>query len=441
MQCSEGKNMNPDKNTVFQKNGKQTFFWNMAGGFCNSITSFLLLLFVTRILGSDEAGIFSFAFATAQLMLTIGKFGMRAYQATDVNEIIGFPSYLVSRMISCLLMLAASWIYIIWNGYEGRKLWIILLVCLIKIPDAVEDVFHGELQRIGKLDLAGKLLTLRNVLTIFVFTATLILSRDLQTTCFTAAFFSIVVTLWLNLWYTSRWSKISIHGNAQQLKGLFAGCLPLFVASFLSLYIYNAPKNAIDSLLAYEYQTYYSILFMPAFVINLFSEFAFKPVLTNLAVSWDKKDIQSFSKSVFTLLGLIVVLTIVVILGASILGIPVLSLVYGVDLSPYKTELLVLLSGGGFGAGAYFLYNVLTSMRKQGIILTGYATVAILVTVLSPKLVEQYHMFGAAMSYFCSIMALFLFFFIMLFVIIIVRKQTINNQVKTDEGVSNYSGI
>lgn len=422
--------MNPEKNRILEKNGKQTFFWNMAGGFCNSVTSFLLLLFVTRILGSEEAGIFSFAFATAQLMLTIGKFGMRAYQATDVNVIIGFPSYLVSRIISCVLMLAASWIYIIWNGYEGRKLWIMLLVCLIKIPDAVEDVFHGELQRIGKLDLAGKLLTFRNLLTIFVFTATLIMFRDLHITCFTAAVFSIVVTLWINLWYTSRWTRISIHGNVQQLKGLFAGCFPLFIASFLSLYIYNAPKNAIDSLLTYEYQTYYSILFMPAFVINLFSEFAFKPVLTNLAISWEAGEMRIFFKSVFSLLGLILILTIVVILGASILGIPVLSWVYGVNLSPYKVELLVLLAGGGFGAGAYFLYNVLTSMRKQGIILTGYLAVGVLVTVLSPKLVEKYNMIGAAMSYFCSIMILFFFFFIMLLVTIVVRKQTMNNQVK-----------
>lgn len=421
----EGKNMNPNKMIVFKKNTKSTFFWNMVGGFCNSITSFLLLLFVTRILGSEEAGIFSFAFAIAQLMLTIGKFGMRAYQSTDVQKNIRFSTYLVSRLITSLIMVLASCIYTIGNNYESRKQFIILLVCLIKISDAVEDIFHGELQRIGQLDVAGKLLTLRNIFTLFIFAVSLYITRNLLCTCLISAVLSIFVTFLINIWGVYKCCEITFGCNLQDLKRLFIECFPLFIASFLSLYIYNAPKNAIDRLLSYDYQTYYSVLFMPTFVINLFSEFAFKPVITNLALYWETFEIKFFSKIVYGVLTLIVLLTVSVILVASFLGIPILSFMYGVNLSYYKVELLILLAGGGFGAGAYFLYNVLTSMRKQKIILIGYTVVAVIATILSPDLVKHYHMIGAALSYFCSIVTLFFFFFLMLLITIFLRKGSI----------------
>ena len=47
------------------------------------------------------------------------------------------------------------------------------------------------------------------------------------------------------------------------------------------------------------------------------------------------------------------------------LGIPVLSVVYGVDLAGYKTELMVLLLGGGFLAYTSFYQMILTVIRRQ----------------------------------------------------------------------------
>lgn len=395
---------------------RKTFVWNMIGGFCNSVTSFLLLLFVTRILGSNEGGIFSFAFATAQLMLTIGKFGVRAYQATDVQTKISYTDYLVFRIITGLLMILFSGIYVLWNGYSGQKLYIILCVCLIKLADAVEDVFHGELQRIGKLDVAGKLLTIRNITTILIFLICLLFTKQLFNTCLITAIISIVFCLVINVYYTQKYSRIRCVPCKHSIVQLFWDCLPLFVGAFLSLYIYNSPKNAIDHYLSYEYQTYYSILFMPAFVINLFSEFVFKPLLTNLALLWENVKVETFLKLVFRLLGLVLGLTIIAMLGAYFVGVPILSFVYGVELYPYQGDLLLLMCGGGFGAAVYLLNNVLTSMRKQNAILIGYALFAIFIGNISPIFVKKFYIRGAAISYLLSIAGLFTFFFIVLIV-------------------------
>ncbi len=53
-------------------------------------------------------------------------------------------------------------------------------------------------------------------------------------------------------------------------------------------------------------------------------------------------------------------LTLFVLAGGFILGIPALSIVYGVDLDGYKAELMVLLLGGGFLAYTSFYQMILT---------------------------------------------------------------------------------
>ena len=53
-------------------------------------------------------------------------------------------------------------------------------------------------------------------------------------------------------------------------------CLPLFGASFISMYLSNAPRFAIDRYLDPTQQGYFAILFMPAVTINLMSLVIFR---------------------------------------------------------------------------------------------------------------------------------------------------------------------
>ena len=65
---------------------KENTFWYTIGTLCSSATSFLLMIYVTRILGVDQAGVFSISYSVGQLMLSIGWFGTRQFQVSDINE-------------------------------------------------------------------------------------------------------------------------------------------------------------------------------------------------------------------------------------------------------------------------------------------------------------------------------------------------------------------
>ena len=93
---------------------------------------------------------------------------------------------------------------------------------------------------------------------------------------------------------------------------------------------------AIDSLLADDMQTIFGIIVMPAMVMSLLSQFIIHPFLVRIRDYLATKDYSNLKKIVDKLLGVTFVLGCIVILCAYIMGIPVLNILYGLDLTSYK---------------------------------------------------------------------------------------------------------
>lgn len=59
---------------------KSSFIWNMAGSMLMAFQSVIMLMIITRTLNLYEAGVFTLAYASANLFLNIGKYGMRNFK-------------------------------------------------------------------------------------------------------------------------------------------------------------------------------------------------------------------------------------------------------------------------------------------------------------------------------------------------------------------------
>lgn len=176
-------------------------------------------------------------------------------------------------------------------------------------------------------------------------------------------------------------------------------CFPLFAGAFLSFYIGNAPKYAIDATLSDDLQACYGFIAMPVFVIGLLNSFIFNPMLYKLTRLWNSGKVKKFVIQTILQSGIVFLITIICIGGAYLLGIPVLSWLYNTDLSPYKTELLILLLGGGFLGLSGLLSAFITIIRCQKWIMWGYLFIAILAFIFSNPIVKMYRMLGAAILY------------------------------------------
>lgn len=403
--------------------GKQSVFWNMMSSGLNSIVSMLLLWVVTLLNGVSDAGIFSLGFSTSQMMLTIGNYGMRNYQATDVTNKYSIKVYEASRIVTNIIMMVSVLGFVWFEGYYFEKALITILLCLLKVTDAFDDVYGGYYQVKGRLDIAGKIMSIRIGAYVLGFILTLIFTHSLILSCLISIIISSIVLIVLihSTKIIIPLEKPSFQWN--RIWNLLTECFPLCISAFLLIYMGNAPKYAIDTYLTAKDQAYYTYLFMPCFVTNLFVGFALQPLLVRLSKSWVHKEYRKFIKLCGLIFAGALIISTIIIIGGAILGCPILSIVFGVSLSAYTNVLVVLLIGGAFFAFAVIEQVILTVMRRQVYLLVGFGIASAIAMFISGILVKKFALLGAAYAYTISAGALFLVLAFMIFMFLYLEKK------------------
>ncbi len=414
---------------------KSSYFWNSLYGMINAGQSVIILMVIARTNNAYDAGVFSIGYATACLVLTIGNYGMRSFQATDIKGEYSFKDYLSSRFVTGGLMLVASVIYCIYGyyflNYDTDKVLVIMAICLLKSIDAFEDVFHAMYQNKHRLDIAAKSAALRQLFTVVVLCFMLVLTSSLFISCCVAFGFSLLMWVFLVKTTNAYFIIDKFNFNTKIVFTLLKTSFAVFLSSFLSLYIVNASKYAIDTNLSQELQAYYTYLAMPVFVVGLLNSFLYQPILIQLANIWASKDIPRFKLKVLKQNIVVAIITLVTIIGAYFIGVPVLSILYNTDLTEYKEELLILLVGGGFLAMSGFITIVVTIMRRQNDLIFIYITVSIVALFLSDFMVKQFGISGAVWAYTLSVFVLVLLFVCLLMFRLNQAKRELKKEVKT----------
>lgn len=381
---------------------KDSFVWNLIGSTLNAFQSVIMLVIITRVTNLNDAGIFSIAYANSILLLNIGKYGMRNFQVSDFNSEFSFDEYKKSRYITISAMILCSVIYIVivsqTNNYSLNKSLIIFFMCLYKAIDAIEDVYHGHYQNNNRLDIAGKAMSFRMLISLIVFGGTIIISKSLLISLTVTIVISLIVCIY-SIKITYQDFKHDKQSSNKNINKLLKICFPLFLSVFLSFYINNAPKYAIDSILNDELQACYGFIVMPVFIIELLNNFIFNPVIYKLTSAWNNKDTKTFRFIIVKQSVIVFLITALCEAAAYIAGIPVLSIIYNTDLTQYKYDLLILLAAGGMLALSGLFVTSLTIMRKQKTILIGFIIVSVTAMILSRPIVRNYSITGASFLY------------------------------------------
>ena len=222
---------------------------NALSGTVNSLQSVVWLMFITRILGINEAGIFTISYAIANLLLLLGRYGVRDYQASDVQMKYTWSEYYTSRLISTAGMMAVTLIYClymgIFGGYSLYKAMVVFLMTLLKAADAYEDVYHGMYQQKGRLDIAGLSMFIRLGSQMVVFSVMVLCGFNLVVTLIITNLFTwpfaVIVQKWCN-------KKLGIYyerPDRTRVKNIFIVCSSIFFSSFISFYIGNLSNTKL----------------------------------------------------------------------------------------------------------------------------------------------------------------------------------------------------
>ena len=403
---------------------RDIYIWNIAGSLANALFSVVILMLVTRSLEENQTDIFSIAWSISQLMIIIGTFQIRTYQATDIKGKYSFKQYLLFRVLTIVLMLVSSLLYVWFKGYDLYKSGIVFIMCVIRAIEALSDVYEGWFQQKERLDLAGKVITYRVIISTVVFGASLVITGNLFVSCILLTLCYLGTFLLYNIRYSAQVPEMCLDQKGSRqckwISNIFIEGLPIFINAFLTMSTMNAPKMAIDTAIETGamgggVQTAFNILFMPASFINL-AYIVFRPMITKMAIAWnqgkEKVLISILIKIETCLLGV----GVVILVGAALLGIPILSIFYGVDLSDYNTHLLVVIIGGCFYTFSSVFDNALVAMRKQNILVISYIITWVYIQIVANKMVQYWGIMGASMAY-ATAMLVFLLFTMIIFLV------------------------
>ena len=386
---------------------RSTYIWNTISAAVLAMQGPVLQAVVSRTNGKTDLGIISIAFSVATLMMYVGQYGIRRFQASDVKEQFSFEEYHGMRLITCAGLVAASLAYCIYGlafkGYSDLKFAVIFMVCMLKMIMAYSDVYHGNMQQKGRFDVAAKATAIRYTAELLIFCAMLVLTHRLLLSAVVCVSASAVMMVLLSMnagRHYCRTLKPSFRGPA--IRSLFIEGFPLFVSMFLNTYVSNAPRYAIDSYLNDDVQAVFSCIFMPVFVVQVVAQFIFNPVIASYARLWLKKTEEAYMaftgrirKMCLAVLGLEALALVI----AATIGIPVLSAVFGLELSGHKKELIIIMIGGAPLAYSVYFSTVIAIIRAQKSLIFCYGGVSLMALLLSKPFVSGYGITGAAWMY------------------------------------------
>ena len=391
---------------------KKNVIWNMIGATVSAFNSLFFAIIVTRINGIDDAGIFAYCFSMGGILYCIANYCGRTFQVTDISKKNSDTDYIYNRVITCIIMIVIAILFVLIKGYDIYKCMIFVILALFKGAEAFADVLYGIIQKNEQLYKAGKSMFIKAIVSLASLLIIDIITKDLILSCLSLLIVHIVFIIIYDFKNIRKVKLTKTKFSNKANKNLLKAGFFTFTLSFLSLYLTNIQRYAIDDLLENSFQTIFGIIIMPAAVMSLLAIYIIQPLLTRITGCIENKKYEEFKSIIKKIVFLILILGVVVTLVACILELPVLEFIYGIELDEYYASMMIIVVGSIFYSLLTILSAILIAMRKtfsQSII---YGLVSIVSTILSYLLISNMEIYGASIAYSITMFIIALIFLI-----------------------------
>lgn len=392
--------MNFLKNT--DKTQIKNYIWNMISGLVNASEAIVIVSFVSWKFDMIYAGIMTIAFTLANIFMQIGGIGIRPYQVANYR-IISFRSFFRFRAAVVGVMLAAVIVYDLFflsvGTYTPQKCVIIALVCLWYVAEAFEEIFSSQLHAAGKLYIGKIMFTVRWLCIMTAFIVTSFVTDNIIAACAASLIVSITVLAIMMTVFDLRLLFVS-DGKDNSIRDMAKLNFSVIILGILFMFLSLLPKYMTDFILDPESVAIYGYLFMPVFALDLISGFLYQPKLPEFSEKLISGQIGKIRQMIKSQILTIAALSIFASIGAYLLGVPVLSVIYHTDLSPYRAVLVIHMISGGLIAVGAFLSTILILDSRQTLSARIHAIFIPLSIITYYILIKIYGISGAAYAYF-----------------------------------------
>jgi len=400
---------------------KKNFIWNFIGSLIFGFTSLFFMMITTHINGIDSAGIFTYCFATACILYTVAAYSGKTFQITDITEKYSDTDYIYNRICTFVIAIIISFVFVGVTGCSKEKAICLILLTIYRGLDAFIEAFHAITQKNGNLYKVGISLFCRAIIA----TGTFFLLNYYTHNLIIACFGIILISLGFLIFYDIPSAKLGLKKtkfdkskNIQLLKdGVYT-----FLFSFLTVYLLNAPRYALEMLGQDSLQAIYGIIIMPASFLSLVAGYIIQPFLVKISKFVKEKDYTNLKRLLFHISLFVGICGAFCMIGVFFLGEPILELLYGIDLEKQNWNLVIIILASIFYALSTLFSAVLIAMRKTLSQLITLITDALLAIIVCYLLIPKQALFGASIAY------LFIMAFQFLVYRFLIEKNTQNTK-------------
>lgn len=361
-------------------------------------TSLIYMIIVTRFVGIEEAGKFTFAYAVACTFYIVGVYYGKSFQITDTSNRYYDTDYINNRLTTCIIMVILTLLFCFIMNYSMDKILLILALTIYRGTDAFIDSLHAIIQKKDRVYKVGVSIFLRALLLIIAFIISVVLFKNIIVSSIIIMIINILYLLLIDFKLVKKSMTKGKFDKTKNIILLIEG-FSVFLFSFLAIYVINSSKYAIDALSTNEIQGVFGIIFLPSSFVSLISLYIVQPFLNNIAMFIKEKRIKKLNSLLIKLTLLISLVGLFAIIIALFMGIPVLELLYGIKLNNQLFNLIIIIIGSLFYS-IYSIYSqVLIAMRKNLYQVVSLIILFFMSILLSNYLVQNNGINGASMAY------------------------------------------
>jgi O-antigen/teichoic acid export membrane protein len=364
---------------------RSNFAWVLTGNVVYAACQWGAIVALAKLGSSFMIGQFSLGLAISAPVLMFTNLHLRAVQATDARRLCSFGEYLRLRTAMTMAGLAVIAGIACFGHYERQTAMVILAVALAKGIETLSDIHYGLFQLNDRLDQIGRSMMLRGVLSVAALSTGLYLTRNVLWGCVGLAMVWLAALLFFDVPHGRRFLARSVRvaqpedPPSQRFRrqwNLMCTAFPLGISTTMAALNLNMPRYLIHARLGERQLGIYSAMAYATVAMILVADSLGHCAIPRLSRLYCAGRLSDFRSLLLGLLAAGGSLGLAGLAVAELMGVRLLTLIYGREYAAHYRVFLVLILATAIHCVACMLTSAVTSARCFKIQVPLYALVA-----------------------------------------------------------------
>lgn len=374
------------------------FSWALVGNTIFSFSQWGILVILAKLGSPELVGLFALANAVTAPIFMFVELDLTSVQSTDVQNSHRFGDYLGLRIVLSLLGMIFVIVITQLGGYGESIAVITILVGLTRVIESISGTTYGLLTKQERLDLVARSQIIRGIAPLAAIIAAFYLVDRLDVAIFTQLLIWTITLMIYDLPNARRWQAIRPRFSIRILLSIFWVALPLGLVSGLNSFGTQVPRYAIEHFASTRELGIFSAIVSLGVIVSLFTTALSRAALPRFSYWYAQQSFDRFIYLLLRLTGVGLLIGAIGVLGATLFGKIVLTLVYTNEYAAYVDILILVMAGVGITATFTFVGTALTATRRFALMPPIHIGKILIIGIACFVLIPGYGISGAALA-------------------------------------------